>query len=199
METQTKSIDRRAKRSVRLIKQAFIELMGEKGFHSVTIQDITDRADVNRGTFYAHFPDKYALADSIIRENFQNLLETSLPPDSGWSRSNLRLLIRTILLHFEDACRRCYRIEELDPLFERAVQETLAGLLMKWLGEVSSQEADWRVPTKAMSFMVSWMIFGAAVEWSMAKSMCTIDQMTDHILTLITEGVSRLTPGGLAE
>jgi AcrR family transcriptional regulator len=56
------------------LEQAFLELLEEKGFQSVTVQDITDRATVNRATFYAHFEDKYALFDHIVRETFQQTL-----------------------------------------------------------------------------------------------------------------------------
>src|SRR6478752_4286669 len=63
--------DRRVRRTERLLKQAFRELVAEKGFAAVTVRYIAERADVNRGTFYAHFPDKYALLDLAIREKLR--------------------------------------------------------------------------------------------------------------------------------
>src|SRR5207245_2778046 len=63
MVTQAKGVDPRVKRTRKLLQQAFIELFQEKGFAAISIQDITERATVNRATFYAHFPDKYALLD----------------------------------------------------------------------------------------------------------------------------------------
>ena len=58
-----KSVDPRVKRTRQLLQRAFLELFEEKGIESIGIQEITDRATVNRATFYAHFPDKYALLD----------------------------------------------------------------------------------------------------------------------------------------
>ena len=58
--TTTERVDPRVKRTRKLLQQAFLELFQEKGFASISIQDITERATVNRATFYAHFPDKYA-------------------------------------------------------------------------------------------------------------------------------------------
>ena len=67
-------MDPRVKRTRKLLEKAFMELMVEKGFQSITIQDVTERATVNRATFYAHFEDKFDLLDSYIREQFDEWL-----------------------------------------------------------------------------------------------------------------------------
>ncbi|WP_067900674.1 TetR/AcrR family transcriptional regulator [Nocardia vaccinii] len=51
-------MDRRIRRTRELLHRALIELMLERGYARVTVQDIIDRADVGRSTFYAHFRDK---------------------------------------------------------------------------------------------------------------------------------------------
>lgn len=61
-----KKQDLRTKRTQKMIIEAFIELVGEKGYDAVTIQDIANRAMINRATFYAHFADKQALYETII-------------------------------------------------------------------------------------------------------------------------------------
>jgi AcrR family transcriptional regulator len=53
--------DRRVRRTRRILHEAFISLVLEKGYERITVQDILDRADVGRSTFYAHFRDKEAL------------------------------------------------------------------------------------------------------------------------------------------
>ena len=53
--------DRRVRRTRKLLHDAFIALAIEKGYEKTTIQDILDRADVGRSTFYAHYRDKAAL------------------------------------------------------------------------------------------------------------------------------------------
>src|SRR5215208_5419659 len=60
--------DLRVRRTRKLLKQALIELTIEKGFAAVTVQDIADRAMVNRATFYRHYLDKYDLLDQYMRE-----------------------------------------------------------------------------------------------------------------------------------
>ncbi|OQP17941.1 TetR/AcrR family transcriptional regulator [Geobacillus zalihae] len=66
-------IDRRIVKSQEAIKNAVIELMAEKPFDDITIQEIADRANVNRGTIYLHYTDKYDLLDKLIEEHMDNL------------------------------------------------------------------------------------------------------------------------------
>jgi len=66
-------VDRRITKSQTAIKHALIELMGEKSFDNISIQDIADRANVNRGTIYLHYMDKFDLLDKIMEEHIQNL------------------------------------------------------------------------------------------------------------------------------
>lgn len=66
-------IDRRIIKSQKAIKNAFLALMAEKGFDAITIQEISDRADVNRRTFYLHYLDKYDLLDKLTDEHIEEL------------------------------------------------------------------------------------------------------------------------------
>lgn len=59
-------VDRRVQKTRKLLQDALIELVAEKGYESVTIQEILDRANVGRSTFYAHFQDKDQLLHSIL-------------------------------------------------------------------------------------------------------------------------------------
>ena len=47
--------DRRARRSRRLVKESLLALMKEKNFAEISVRDVTDAADMNRGTFYLHY------------------------------------------------------------------------------------------------------------------------------------------------
>jgi AcrR family transcriptional regulator len=68
MKTQVKGADPRAKRTHQLLQQALLDLLQEKRFASVTVQEIAERARVNRTTLYVHFEDKYHLLDSLLRK-----------------------------------------------------------------------------------------------------------------------------------
>ncbi|WP_141500015.1 TetR/AcrR family transcriptional regulator [Paenibacillus luteus] len=66
-------VDRRIIKSQEAIKKAVIELMGEKNFNQITIQDISDSANVSRRTIYLHYLDKYDLLDKLIEEHINEL------------------------------------------------------------------------------------------------------------------------------
>lgn len=62
------SQDRRITRSKRALRAALIELMEERGFDGFSVNDLCERADLNRGTFYNHFHDKEALLATLEDE-----------------------------------------------------------------------------------------------------------------------------------
>lgn len=64
-------LDRRKQRTLRLLREALMELVVEKGYDNLTIQDITDRADVARTTFYLHFRDK----DDLLFQSMEALYD----------------------------------------------------------------------------------------------------------------------------
>jgi AcrR family transcriptional regulator len=66
-------VDRRIHKSQEAIKNAVIELMSEKKFDEVTIQEIADRANINRRTIYLHYMDKFDLLDKLIEEHINEL------------------------------------------------------------------------------------------------------------------------------
>jgi AcrR family transcriptional regulator len=66
---------RSAIRSKRLIRQAFVELLQEKDLEKITVTDIITRADLNRGTFYAHYQDVRAVIEQIENEIIAKLLD----------------------------------------------------------------------------------------------------------------------------
>ena len=63
---RVKRDDRRARYTKMVIHDAFFELLESEGFDKMSVTDICKRADVNRGTFYLHYEDKYALLDELI-------------------------------------------------------------------------------------------------------------------------------------
>lgn len=67
--------DRRVRRTRALLQDALTSLIVEKGYDAVTVQEIIDRADVGRATFYAHFADKRTLLASRLEDLRESLIE----------------------------------------------------------------------------------------------------------------------------
>ena len=67
--------DRRVQRTRQLLRQAIMELVEERGFDAVTIQDITDRANLGRTTFYTHYQSKEDLFLDCHHEMVHHMIE----------------------------------------------------------------------------------------------------------------------------
>lgn len=78
-----KRIDRRVKRTHRLLRDALMALIVERGYDAITVQDITDRAEVARSTFYLHFRDKDDLLNRSMSQVYEDLLAVIEPGDMG--------------------------------------------------------------------------------------------------------------------
>lgn len=68
-------LDRRVRRTRRLLAEALVELITEKEYEAISITDITDRADLNRATFYLHYGSKEELLIDMLEERFDELVE----------------------------------------------------------------------------------------------------------------------------
>lgn len=67
--------NRSSRRSRQMIREAFEALLKERGFHKITVTDLVVRADLNRSTFYAHYPDIYGIVDEMQEEIIQRNME----------------------------------------------------------------------------------------------------------------------------
>lgn len=199
MTPPSRRVGRRMQHTRQLLQQAFIEVAHEKGMVATTVQDITERADVNRGTFYLHFVDKYALLQVIIHEHFQHLLTRTLSPVPRWDRRSLQRFIQAVLEDFERKYRHLFRSQEVASLIERATCEELAKLLLMWLKQDQSGGTRELVPLETIARIMSWTLFEAAVQWSQETTSVSSEQLARDILLVITEGVTRLIPFALPE
>ena len=65
---QSSKTDRRVKYTKMVLKESLIELLEQKPISRITIKEICEKADINRGTFYAHYSDQYDLLHKIEQE-----------------------------------------------------------------------------------------------------------------------------------
>ncbi len=72
--------DLRVRRSQKFLRDALIELIEERGFDTVTVGEITERAMVSRATFYRLYQDKYDLVEQIYAEAIQALFDAISEP-----------------------------------------------------------------------------------------------------------------------
>ena len=166
LKVENEKEDPRITRTRGLILQAFMELLPEKGFQSVSVLDIAEKAGINRATFYAHFPDKYALLDHSISQMFRQELEKRTLDACQFSDENLKTLIVMVSEFVSNANSHCKPSNpQFESLVETQVKNQLQALLELWLTQEES-DTDPRIAATA----ASWAIYGLALQWSRDKN-----------------------------
>ena len=132
--------DRRVRRTRMRLQQAMLELLKEKDARSITVRELTQRADVNRGTFYAHYKDVFDLLDQMEQDLFQRLTQLL----SSYSTQDLQRGLTPLLtdvFHFvrDDPVLRLAFLDQrtqdsffrrLDQLIYKKCQEDWQGLFL---------------------------------------------------------------------
>jgi AcrR family transcriptional regulator len=183
-------VDPRVKRTRGLLVRAFNELVAEKGHTGLTVQEIAERATINRATFYAHFTDQYELFDYAISEAFREELRRRLPASPGLSGENLEAIVLAAcdyLAGLNTACSRTDR--QFRPLIEARVQRELYELLLGWMEAPEEGSNTGAATPQVAATVVSWAIFGAALDWSRNGADASAGEVADQVLAVISEGL----------
>jgi AcrR family transcriptional regulator len=181
-------LDPRVKRTRQLLEKAFLEVAAEKGFQAISVQDITERAGVNRATFYAHFPDKYALLDYSVRQGFRQELEKRMLNVCTFSMDNLRALITAVCEYISVANSHCNPpSQQFESVMETQVKSQIQELIQKWIENIGTE-----VDPKLAATATSWAIYGLAMQWSHDKNKKrpTAEKFSDQVLPLAARNLS---------
>jgi AcrR family transcriptional regulator len=182
--------DPRVRRTRKLLQDALVELLAEKSFEAITVQDIATRSTINRATFYAHFADKYDLFAHYSRHWFRTFCEARLPPGAGFSRANLETLVLASMQALAELDDHCRPAEALKPRVMSAVQEELAQFVLGWLEATPSSAVRAGAGLEATAAGVSWAIFGTALDWSRMPERSPAEPRAAQIAALVFHGVS---------
>jgi AcrR family transcriptional regulator len=139
--------DRRVRRTRTSIVEAFLSLVVERGYERVTVQDILDRADVGRSTFYAHYRDK----EAVLTSCFDGLT------------ADLDAMTPSRLFHHAYRHRTVYRAlcgRPGGPLVQRHLHTLIAGTLRAHLTAAGS-----RIPAEAVAEYSTSALLGLLIWW----------------------------------
>jgi AcrR family transcriptional regulator len=185
LKQEEKREDPRVTRTRQLLHQALLGLMMEKSFQTITIQDIADRATVNRVTFYAHFQDKYALLEYSIREMFKERLHNHLPESAPFTPESLATLIGAVCEFLGEMFQACPPPHgQMDSLMEKQIKEVVYRILHGWLEELPNSDN-----TEQKATITAWAIYGAAVQWSQKSKPELVNDFVQQVLPIITAGL----------
>ena len=194
LEPEEQKLDPRIKRTRQLLQQALMELMAEKSFQAISVQDIAERATINRATFYAHFEDKYALLEYAIREMIKQHLYRQVPEDAPYSLENMTRLILTICEFLGEMDHRCPPPHgQLETLMEKQIKAELYETLRRWLERLPPSKSKNQPTPEQIAMITSWAIYGGAVQWSQQEQREPARDFVQQVLPLIMAGLPSTT------
>ncbi len=191
--------DPRVLRTRQLLLQAFADLYAEKGFHAMTVQDVTSRAKVNRGTFYSHFEDKSAILEGWLREQFQQCVARPVLNSGSWSLSTFHLLIKLVVEWFTQVHQSTRSDERsLLPLVVTTLQEALFELLWRGFKSVAGSGVDQQIDLETVAMVTSWAIFGAGFQcfhqWDERSVVLPPGELASQVTQVLMHGLSQTLP-----
>jgi AcrR family transcriptional regulator len=178
---EEEKLDPRVKRTRSLILRSFESLLAEKGFETISVQDVTDKAEVNRATFYAHFHDKYELLDYSISQMFRQEIEKRTLDACHYTPDNLRNLILAVcdfLAGMHSECAQPH--QQFESLTEGTIKNILFELLSHWLKQTGT-----KISTDIPATVATWAIYGLASHYSHMKKRPALEKFVDEALPLV--------------
>ena len=160
------SEDRRARRSRKLLKESLLTLMKRKSFSEISVRDVTDEADMNRGTFYLHYSGTADLLQNLeedLLNEMQVLIDTHIPEtmEEGTVRPVLEPVL-DFILDRRETCEILFRSSEASGFFQ-ALQQFIRRngepLIETWFHPQDQALTDY-----FLSFL-TWGFIGLLKEW----------------------------------
>ncbi|CAM4395480.1 AcrR family transcriptional regulator [Paenibacillus endophyticus] len=177
-------MDRRIKKNQTAIMNALIHLMASKDFEKITINEIAEYADVNRGTIYSHYIDKYDLLDKCIEVNIEQLIDSCLPENPADAYPSKHSLRRTFELMEKNAFfYKTLLTNKGVPSFRNHLQEMM-------IQGIREQIVDHHLSLNELQKDILVQFLSSAtvgvIEWWLTHEMpCSSEEITEHLWVLL--------------
>ena len=159
MAEELKKEDRRVRRTKKLLTQALTELLQKKQVNEITVKELTDLADMNRGTFYMYYRDIFDMLEKIEDELFQKLDVIAQTHEHGDPTQQVKPILLDLFRFIEENQEMCRVLLSpngdmnfLHRLYE-AIRERSLEIWKDQMGSLGEKEFDYRY---------SFVIFGCA-------------------------------------
>lgn len=183
-------MDRRQKKTREAIFSAFTQLLSEKNYNQISVQDIIDAADIGRTTFYAHFETKDFLLKDLCEELFGHIIDTAMGMPKGQSHYSCDFETDSVFLHLT------YHLQENDrnilellssqnnDIFLRYFKQNLKVLVISQYadkGELKSSD----LPEEFLVNHISSSFVETVYWWLSGKMKETPEEITRYFLATI--------------
>ncbi|ASZ06943.1 MULTISPECIES: TetR/AcrR family transcriptional regulator [Enterococcus] len=189
-----KKIDLRVKRTHKMIIEAFIRLVEEKGYDNVTVQDIADEAMINRATFYAHFKDKQDLYEQIFEmaiNAFTSVLD--LEQLVHGNRIKVKQIIAALTNIYKNIQeRKAFFLTIMDgssnELLRKKLEELLYNKYANIFNRLKITENELEVPIDFIIEYMTSIFIGTLHWWITSDTNMSAEQLAALVVKLVGNG-----------
>lgn len=187
--------DRRVRKSKRAIKQAFIELLTENKLDRITIQQISDLADVNRGTFYLNYEDKYALLDEMENEQIEEIkgfvdirkMDLSTKTSDRFIEDFANKVIKNVITHIEQNIEFYQVILNLER--KSQIEEQLADIVRSNIKHlIGNKDNVFGIPENYYLSYVVGSTMSMIKYWVSDENRVSVEELVNYVSTIASTG-----------
>ena len=181
--------DMRVRRTRLALRNALLSLIEEKGFDAIIVQDIADRAMINRVTFYKHYRDKYDLLEQTMHEM---LGELSAPVEKLLQQPTDRAIVDELVPWLEHVAAHAsfYRTmlgKEGNAAFAAQVRDYLEGMVEQALKRMPRDPPATTVPLPVLRRFATAGFLGVVMWWLEQKQPLPVQQVATQLHQLIQQ------------
>ncbi|MCJ1748516.1 MULTISPECIES: TetR/AcrR family transcriptional regulator [Mammaliicoccus] len=187
--------DRRVRKSKRAIKQAFIQLLKENNLDRITIQQISDLADVNRGTFYLNYEDKYALLDEMENEQIEKIkgfvdirkMDLSTKTSDRFIEDFANKIIKNVITHIEHNMEFYQVILNLER--KSQIEEQLADIVRSNIKHlIGNKDNVFGIPENYYLSYVVGSMMSMIKYWVSDENRVSVEELVNYVSTIASTG-----------
>lgn len=155
---QDKKIDRRVKYTKQALKDSLIDALREKTIEKITVKELCERADVNRGTFYSHYSDQFALYNEVVRGLIAESIKITEPFMNPNERIHDKLKTAVVVFKYIKANSEIFQIllenlsifgtDKYDDMFNKMIHNV-------YLDDIKKQVPNDRLVDMVYQFVIS--------------------------------------------
>lgn len=171
------------------LTQAAVELVIEKGYEVVTVKDVTDRADLGRGTFYVHFKDKEDVVWSAIQGLILDLEQEIHQQYKDIIPDQPEYYVLRNIFHYADKNRDLFRVsfsKRGSAVLAGRVRDLVAAIFLYDLQNLSAlHDPSSNVPSEIVAQIMAAVVTRMISWWLDTSNDYTAEQMADMLYQVL--------------
>ena len=178
----SKDLDPRVRRTRKMLRDALAQLLKEKEFDKISIGDIAEASTLNRATFYGHYPDKFALLESLVATQFEGLIaQRNIRFDS--CEGALKSIAMAVCYYLAETIKPgSDALRQASTPLETAIVSVVRRGILDGLAKHPPKSG---MPVEILSSTVAWAIYGAAKEWVQGSKRMPVRKIGETIENII--------------